>query len=81
MVKASADAPEQLSSMYGLQQSCSAIARGVAPSFASSLFALSIERQLLGGKFVWVVFVALSAAAVPLTLSVRDVPAPGVHPK
>ena len=62
--------------MFGLQQTCSSIARGISPTFVSSLFAISIERQILGGQFVWLVMFTLSLVAIPLSMRVRDVPPP-----
>lgn len=79
IVKSSVDRSEQLGSMFGLQQTCSSIARGMAPAFVSAIFALSVERQVLGGNFVWLVLFLVALTAVPLAWGVRDVPAPGVH--
>lgn len=76
IVKSSVDHKEQLGSMFGLQQTCSSIARGIAPAAVSALFAFSIDRQIMGGYFVWVVLTLISLIAVPLSLRVRDVPAP-----
>jgi len=76
IVKTSADSSDQLGSLFGLQQTCSAIARGIAPTFVSSLFAFSIDRHLLGGHFVWFVLTFLGLVAIPLSMRVRDVPAP-----
>lgn len=55
------------------------MARGIAPTAASVLFAFSIEHQIMGGYFVWVVLALISLLAVPLSLRVRDVPAPRYH--
>jgi len=76
IVKTSVDSPDQLGSMFGLQQTCSSIGRGIAPTFVSSLFAFSIDCQVLGGHFVWLALFLVSLSAVPLSLRVRDVPAP-----
>lgn len=75
IVKSSVDSSDQLGSMFGLQQTCSSIARGISPTFVSALFAFSIDRQVMGGYFVWVVLTLISLAAVPLSMRVRDVPA------
>lgn len=76
LVKASAPSPDQLGSLFGLQQACFSIGRGIAPAFGSSLYAFSTDHQILGGNFVWVVLVALSVAAIPMSMGVMDVPAP-----
>jgi len=76
IVKTSVDSSDQLGTMFGLQQTFSATARGIAPSFVSSLFAFSIDHHILGGHFVWLVLFLLSLACLPLTMRVRDLPAP-----
>ena len=75
-MKISVDSPDQLGKMFGLQQTCSSVARGISPTLVSSLFAFSIDHQILGGHFVWLVLFLLSLVAVPLSMRVRDVPAP-----
>lgn len=76
IVKSSVDSPDQLGSMFGLQQTFSSVARGIAPTFVSTLFAFSIDRQVMGGYFVWVVLTFISLLAVPISMRVRDLPAP-----
>lgn len=76
IIKSSVENSAQLGSMFGLQQSFSSIARGIAPTFVSSLFAFSVEhRQILGGNLVWVVLVIIASVAVPIGTRVRDVKA------
>ena len=75
ILKASVDS-HQLGKMFGLQQTCSSVARGIAPIFVSSLFALSLDHQILGGHLVWLVLFLLTLLAVSLSTRVRDVPAP-----
>lgn len=81
MVRACADSPSELSMLFGMQQTFSAAARAIAPGFASSLYAFSTERQLLGGYFVWIVLVSVSLSIIPVALRIRDVPAPGAEAK
>lgn len=87
IIKASADRKDQLGSLFGLQQSCSSIARAIAPACTSSLFAIMIDNDgsLPGGGItkiikvvpglVWVVMILCSMGTVRLAMNVRDVPA------
>lgn len=81
LVKASVDTPEQVSSLFGLQQAFFSIGRGISPAFVSTLFAFSTERQVLHGHFVWVVLFLIGLTGIPLAMKVKNVPAPGVHRK
>lgn len=60
LVKSSIADSSLLGAMFGLQQTFSATARAIAPAFTSTLFAVSIDYQILGGQGVWVVMVLLS---------------------
>ena len=60
LVRSSIADSSLLGAMFGLQQTFSATARAIAPAFTSTLFALSIDYQILGGQGVWVVMVLLS---------------------
>lgn len=77
IIKTSVESSDQVGAMFGLQQTCSSIARGIAPTFVSALFAFSIDHQVLRGSFVWLVLTLISFIAIPLSARVRDVPAPG----
>lgn len=81
LVKASVDNHDQISSLFGLQQAFFSIGRGIAPAFVSTLFAFSIERQVLGGNLVWIVLFLLASIGVPLSMRVKNVPAPTVNRK
>lgn len=76
MVKASVTSPEQIGSLFGLQQAFFSIGRGIAPAFVSTLYAFSIDRQILHGNFVWVVLVGLTLLLIRVSMGVKDVPAP-----
>ncbi|KAF8299925.1 MFS general substrate transporter [Clavulina sp. PMI_390] len=78
IIKSSIDDPGHLGSMFGLQQTTSAVARGIAPYFVSTLFAFSVDRRVLGGNLIWIVMVVLSLLGVAMTLKVADVPAPQI---
>ena len=48
-----------LSATNGIAQTIVSIQRTVGPAAAASLFAFSLENNILGGKFVYVVLVAV----------------------
>ncbi|KAJ7352343.1 major facilitator superfamily domain-containing protein [Mycena albidolilacea] len=66
-----------LGSVNGLSQMVGTVLRSLAPSFASSLFALSAEHNLVGGNLVYIVLVfaalgaARCAALLPHTLDLK----------
>jgi len=51
---------ESLGAANGLAQAVASGLRGVAPSVASSLFSISLERRLLGGHFVFYFLMAVA---------------------
>ncbi|KAJ6488127.1 major facilitator superfamily multidrug-resistance, DHA1 sub-family [Mycena vitilis] len=57
-----------LGSVNGLAQMVGTVLRSMAPSFSSSLFALSAEHQIAGGNFVYYVLIALTLVAARCTL-------------
>ncbi|KAJ7616005.1 major facilitator superfamily multidrug-resistance, DHA1 sub-family [Roridomyces roridus] len=62
-------APDKASigSVNGLAQMVGTILRAIAPSFASSLFALSVKNNLAGGYLVYIILVGMAAVAVRVT--------------
>ncbi|KAJ7217117.1 major facilitator superfamily domain-containing protein [Mycena pura] len=50
----------------GLGQTSVSVARAIGPALSTSLFSLSVERNLLGGQAIYAVFFAISACAVIL---------------
>lgn len=81
IIKASADRKDELGSLFGLQQSCSSIARTIAPAFVSMLFAITINKEnhnwlMVPSGLVWIVMGLASLLVIRLSGKVRDVPAP-----
>ncbi|TFY65498.1 hypothetical protein EVG20_g5566 [Dentipellis fragilis] len=62
LVKDSAPSPAALGTTNGLVQAAMCFTRAFAPALASSLFALSIDNNILGGYFWVVIMVAVSIA-------------------
>ncbi|KAJ7650801.1 MFS general substrate transporter [Roridomyces roridus] len=50
----------------GLSQTSVSLARAIAPALATSLFSFSVEYDVLGGYFVYLVFIGISALALVL---------------
>jgi hypothetical protein len=61
-ITASAPTNAVLGAINGLSQTSVSTARAVGPALATSLFALSKERDLLGGNAVYVVLIMLTGA-------------------
>ncbi|TFK75086.1 major facilitator superfamily multidrug-resistance, DHA1 sub-family [Pluteus cervinus] len=69
LVVSSAPSRETLGTTNGLAQGLGCLTRSLAPSFASSLFSLSIEKDLLGGNFVYCVLVAVVCVGIRTSLN------------
>ncbi|KAG8989398.1 hypothetical protein FRB90_002252 [Tulasnella sp. 427] len=72
VVKSAAPNQESLGSTFGLAQSVACVARAAGPAFASSIFAVSVDKKLLGGNFVWVVMVLVALYGVSATRKVEE---------
>ncbi|KAJ6553629.1 MFS general substrate transporter [Mycena vulgaris] len=59
-----APGPASLGGLNGLTQMVGTLLRSLAPSFASSLFALSAEHHIAGGNMVYIVLFAAALGAV-----------------
>ncbi|KAF7762283.1 hypothetical protein Agabi119p4_8876 [Agaricus bisporus var. burnettii] len=58
-----------LGSMNGIVQMAGCAARTIAPTAASSLFSISMERHLVGGDFVYLLLVAVVLAGIKFSLA------------
>ncbi|KAF7326008.1 SEC23 SEC24 family protein [Mycena kentingensis (nom. inval.)] len=56
----------------GLSQSSVAIARAIGPALGTSLFSMSVENNLLGGYFVYVLFFGFSCASMWLATKLPE---------
>ena len=50
----------------------SSIMRAIGPYAASSLFAFSVERQLLQGKLIWLLLIFIGVLAVIIASNIKD---------
>ncbi|KAJ7672189.1 major facilitator superfamily domain-containing protein [Mycena polygramma] len=57
-----------LGSVNGLAQMVGTVLRSIAPSFSSSLFALSAEHHIAGGNLVYYILITLTLVAARCTL-------------
>ncbi|KIO21446.1 hypothetical protein M407DRAFT_15815 [Tulasnella calospora MUT 4182] len=72
MVKSAVPNQQSLGSTFGLAQSVACIARAAGPAFASSVFAISVDKNILGGNFVWVVLLLVALCGVAATSRVEE---------
>lgn len=56
----------------GLSQTTASIARAIGPALATSLFSLSVEKNILGGYAVYALLFVLSCLALVLSTRLPD---------
>ena len=56
----------------GLAQTSASLARAIGPAMGTSMFSLSVQYNLLGGYFVYVVFMTVSALALVLAAQLPE---------
>ncbi|THV02477.1 MFS general substrate transporter [Dendrothele bispora CBS 962.96] len=66
-IRASAPNDRSLGATNGLSQTCISIMRAIGPAASTSLFALSLQQNLLGGNLVYVIFAAVTVCAIFVT--------------
>ncbi|KAG9049772.1 hypothetical protein FS837_009188 [Tulasnella sp. UAMH 9824] len=71
VVRAAVPDSRSVGAVFGLSQITNCIGQCIGPAFMSSLFAFSIEKQVLGGQFVWVVLLGITYFARQLAASIR----------
>jgi predicted membrane protein len=59
-ITASAPSKRSLGAVNGLSQTTVSTVRAIAPALATSLFSLSVERNILGGYAVYAILLVLS---------------------
>jgi len=60
----SAPSPEAMGSTNGLAQTVSSLMRALGPASATSLFAYSVENNLLDGKLVYLIMLMLAGLSI-----------------
>ncbi|GFZ46805.1 hypothetical protein JCM24511_04025 [Saitozyma sp. JCM 24511] len=77
MTNNAAPRPELLGTLNGFSQMTSSVVGVVGPGSANSLFAVSIEKHLLGGHLIWVVFGGVAAIGAAAAYLIEDEKEPG----
>ncbi|KIJ52561.1 hypothetical protein M422DRAFT_58696 [Sphaerobolus stellatus SS14] len=72
LIKNASPSPEALGSTNGLAQWFQCMTRSFSPAFVSSLFALSISNNLLGGYLWVIVMCSLSFIAIYITAKIPE---------
>jgi hypothetical protein len=73
-VTSSAPTTASLGATNGLAQTATAFMRAVGPACATSLFALSVEKNLEGGRLVYWVLISLTVVALAASRDLPDEP-------
>lgn len=68
----SAPSSSALGATNGLAQTTASIARAIGPESATSLFAISVEKDLLGGRLVYVVLLVLVGLGLVASLGLKE---------
>ncbi|WVQ82571.1 hypothetical protein IAT38_004701 [Cryptococcus sp. DSM 104549] len=72
MVNDAAPNRRSLGAINGWSQAVSSLMRAIGPAGSSTLFALSVDKQVLGGQLVWVVLGVLSLVSVWMALRLKS---------
>jgi MFS family permease len=67
MIQGVAPTRSDRGAINGLAQAVASVSRSFAPAVASSLFAISLQENLAGGKGVYYIMLAIVASGIPLT--------------
>jgi len=65
-VTSSVKSPRALGSVHGVGQTAASLARAIGPAMATSLFAYTLQNDLLGGLGVYVALITISLSCLPL---------------
>ena len=66
-IAGSAPDHSSLGTMNGLGQAVTSVTKTLGPSFVSSLYSISLERQLAGGNAVYYIMMIIVAIGIPFT--------------
>ncbi|KAF8886145.1 major facilitator superfamily domain-containing protein [Infundibulicybe gibba] len=72
MAFASSPNKHSLGATNGLAQTSVSLARALGPAMSTSLFALSVEKNLLGGYAVYAILLAISCVAIRLAVRLPE---------
>ncbi|KAG0139212.1 hypothetical protein CROQUDRAFT_55050 [Cronartium quercuum f. sp. fusiforme G11] len=63
LVKMLSPSSSAFGTINGMMQTCRAMAQAIGPIIGSSLFAISISSEILGGNLVWIILALISTVA------------------
>ncbi|EUC58980.1 MFS multidrug transporter [Rhizoctonia solani AG-3 Rhs1AP] len=63
-VNSSAPSKDSLGTLNGISQTLISVIRAIGPATATSLFSLSVRKNILGGNFVYAILLGVSAVGV-----------------
>ena len=72
LITDSAPSQSSLGSVNSLAQAVGSVSRSLAPSVASSLFAISLRRNWAGGNAVYYIWMGMVACAIPVSSMLPD---------
>lgn len=72
LITSSAPSSSALGSVNGMAQTSASIARAIGPETATGLFALSIQKRLLGGNLVYLILSILVVLALVASLGLKE---------
>ncbi|CAE6344236.1 unnamed protein product [Rhizoctonia solani] len=72
-VNSSAPSKDSLGTLNGISQTIISVIRAIGPAAATSLFSLSIEKNILGGNFVYAVLLGISLIGVYASRWLKEV--------
>ncbi|KIO34744.1 hypothetical protein M407DRAFT_210146 [Tulasnella calospora MUT 4182] len=76
IVRSAARDSNAVGALFGLTHSAFSLGEGVGPALVSSLFAISIDKMIIGGYLVWAIMVGLALAGVQVARILRGIQQP-----
>lgn len=77
LITDSSPSKASLGAINGMGQAIASFMRSIAPSFASSLFSLSLQKKLAGGNTVFFVLLGITAIGIRISLFLPRSPRSG----
>ncbi|CAE7170305.1 unnamed protein product [Rhizoctonia solani] len=72
-VNSSAPSKDSLGTLNGISQTIISIIRAIGPAASTSLFALSVEKNILGGNFVYAILLGMSCMGLYASRWLKEV--------
>lgn len=72
LITDSAPCHSALGAVNGLAQAVASVSKSLAPYFASSLFAISLQRNWAGGNAVYYILIGIAACEIRLSFMLLE---------